>query len=233
MIGVTLPPSGAHVSEIVLRLSRLDSCSVSDALDKLSLRGAAIGIISLTVTSRIAGRVRTVKLGDPNEDLPKRHLGSGAIMAAEAGDVIVVEHRGITNVSGWGGLLSRGAVRKGVRAVIVDGACRDIDESRELGLPVFARAAVPLTARGRVAELAFGTPITIAGIAVKQNDFVVADGSGVVFVAAERAEDVVSCAEEIFRREQLMATAIDRGESVATVMGANYEDMLKLGGSQA
>jgi regulator of RNase E activity RraA len=122
--------------------------------------------------------------------------------------------------------LSRGAVRQGVAAVIVDGACRDLDESEELGLPVFARAAVPVTARGRVAEHAFNEPITVAGLAVNLGDLVLADGSGVVFVAAEKAEIVIAEAEAIYHREQLMAAAIDRGESMATVMGANYEDML-------
>jgi regulator of RNase E activity RraA len=213
------------------RLLRLDTCSVSDALDKLGLPGAVIGIAALTSKRRVAGPVRTVKLGAPMEGLPKRHLGAGAIMAAEAGDVIVVEHRGRLDVSGWGGLLSRGAVRKGVAAVIVDGACRDLDESEELGLPVFARAAAPVTARGRVAEHAFEEPITVAGLAVRPGDLVLADGSGVVFVAADKAETIIAAAEEIYAREQLMAAAIDRGDPISEVMAGNYEDMLKRGGA--
>jgi regulator of RNase E activity RraA len=220
-------PDRAAPEGFVERLLRLDTCSVSDALDKLGLPGAVIGIAALTAKRRVAGPVRTVKLGAPMEGLPKRHLGTGAIMAAAPGDVIVVEHRGRMDVSGWGGLLSRGAARKGVAAVIVDGACRDVDESEELGLPVFARAAVPVTARGRVAEHAFDEPITVAGLAVRPGDLVLADGSGVVFVAADQAEAIIVAAEEIFAREQLMAAAIDRGEPIAGVMGANYEEMLK------
>lgn len=164
---------------IVETLLQFDSCTVSDALDKLGLPGAVAGLAPLTLPGRrIAGRAITVKLGAPMEGLPKRHLGAGAVMAAKKGDIIVVEHRGRTDVSGWGGLLSRGAVRKGVAAVVVDGACRDIDESRELGLPVFARGAVPVTARGRVAEHDFNCPVTIAGNAVYPGDWLVADGSG-------------------------------------------------------
>jgi len=209
------------------RLRKLDSCSVSDALDKLGLAGAVTGLSPLTVRGRVAGPVITVKLGAPFEGQPKRHLGAGAVMAARAGDIIVVEHRGRTDVSGWGGLLSRGAVRRGVAAVIVDGACRDVDESQELGLPIYARAAVPVTARGRVAEHAFNEAITIAGIAVKPGDYVIADGNGVVFIDGARAEAIVSASEHIFAREQRMAEAIDRGEPIGEVMGASYEDMLK------
>ncbi len=147
-------------------------------------------------------------------------------MAAVPGDVIVVEHRARLDVSGWGGLLSRGAVLKGVAAVVVDGACRDVDEGLELGLPLYARAAVPVTARGRIAELSFNQPIRVAGVVVNPGDFVIADGSGVVFVDARAVEKILEAAEEIFHREQLMAAAIQRGEPIGDVMGASYEKML-------
>ena len=210
------------------KLLGFDSCTISDALDKLGLGGAVCGLMPLTLPGRrIAGRAVTVKLGAPMEGLPKRHLGAGAVMAAEPGDIIVVEHRGRADVSGWGGLLSRGAVKQGVSAVVVDGACRDIDESRDLGLPIFARAAVPVTARGRVAEHDFNCPVTIAGIAVMPGDWLVADGSGVVFIPASRLDDVIAVAGDILARESLMVRDIDGGVPIGEVMGANYEDMLK------
>ncbi|MCZ8018658.1 RraA family protein [Novosphingobium sp.] len=215
------------MSDLRTRLLALDTPSVSDALDKLGLSGAVTGIQSLTLPARVAGRVRTVKLGAPIPDLPKVHLGAGAISASESGDILVVEHRGRLDVSGWGGLLSRASVKRGIAAVVVDGAVRDVDESRDLGLPVFARAAVPVTARGRVAEHAFEQPITFAGLVVSPGDWVMADGSGVIFLSAARLEDIVGTAEDIFAREQLMAADIDAGRPITEVMGANYEDMLK------
>lgn len=216
------------MSDIASRLLKFDTCTISDALDKLGLQGAVSGLGPLTtVGKRVAGRAVTVKLGAPIEGLPKRHLGAGAIMAAEAGDIVVVEHRGRTDVSGWGGLLSRGAVRKGIVGVIVDGACRDVDESRDLELPVFALGVVPVTARGRVAEHDFNCPVTIAGVAVYPGDWSLADGSGVVFVRAAHIEAVLAEAEQILGRETLMAKAIDDGTPIGEVMGANYEDMLK------
>jgi regulator of RNase E activity RraA len=208
------------------RLAKLDTCAVSDALDKFRLAGAVIGLAPLTLRRRVAGSAVTVKLGAPIDGSSRRHLGAGAVMAAKEGDIIVVEHGGRTDVSGWGGLLSRGAVMKGVAAVVVDGACRDVDESHALGLPIFARAAVPVTARGRVAEHGFNEPITIGGVAVEPGDLVLADGNGVVFVSAARSEEVIAVAEEIFAREQLMAADIQRGRPIGEVMGAAYEQML-------
>jgi 4-hydroxy-4-methyl-2-oxoglutarate aldolase len=214
---------------LVDRLLKLDTCSVSDALDKLALPGAVTGLRALTQKVRIAGPVRTVKLGAPIEGGPRRHLGAGAIEISNRGDIIVVEHRGRTDVSGWGGLLSRGAVKKGVAGVIVDGACRDVDEANDLRLPIYARAGVPITARGRVAEHAFEEPITIAGLAVRPGDLVLADGSGVVFISSKEAAAVVAAAEEIFAREQAMAEAIDAGQPIGAVMGGDYEEMLNKG----
>jgi len=212
---------------IASRLGVLDTPTLSDALDKLGMSGAVFGIKPMTVMQTVVGKVVTVKLGAPMDGLPKRHLGAGAIMAASAGDVIVVEHRGRTDVSGWGGLLSRGALMKKVSGVLIDGAFRDIDEARELGLPVYARAAVPITARGRVAEHDFNSPITFSGVAVAPGDYVIADGSGIVFIKQDVAERVLEAAEDIFAREQIMAEAIEAGTPIGDVLGANYEDMLK------
>jgi len=116
---------------------------------------------------------------------------------------------------------------KGVAGVVVDGAARDIDEARELEFPVFARAAVPRTARSRVIEEDFNVPITVAGFQVSPGDLVLADGSGVTFVAAADAEEVLQTAEMIAGREALMKEAVLRGDSVVEVMGRDYEQMLQ------
>lgn len=216
------------MNDLRQRLLAMDTPSLSDALDKLKLPGAVTGLFALTVRKRIAGRVQTVRLGPAQEGLPKRHLGAAAIMASEAGDVIVVQH-GRDDVSGWGGLLSRGALAKGIEAVIIDGGFRDIDEAAELGLPIYGRAAVPVTARGRVAEHGWNEPVTLAGVPVSPGDLVLADGSGVVFVPGDRAEEVIATAEDIMRREALMAKDIEAGTPIGEVLGANYEDMLKNG----
>ncbi len=211
---------------VVAQLAKLDSCAVSDAFDKLGLQGVVSGLAAMTIPRRIAGRVRTVKLGAPREDVPKRHLGTATIASSEPGDIIVVEH-GRLDISGWGGLLTRAAMRRGVAGVIVDGGFRDLDEARELNFPIYARSSVPRTARGRVSEHAYNVRVTIGGVEVNPGDLVLADGSGVVFIPEGEAARVIEVAREIFEREALMAKAIDSGEAVDRVLGASYEDLLK------
>jgi 4-hydroxy-4-methyl-2-oxoglutarate aldolase len=211
---------------LVDRLLRLDTCAVSDACDRLGLSGAVLGIVPLSPPGKIAGRVVTVKLEEAKGRQATRHLCTAAIEAAGRGDVIVIENPRL-DAAGWGGILSAAAKTKGVAGVICDGAARDVDESRELEFPVFARAAVPRTARGRIIEESFNVPIRVGELTVSPNDLVLADGSGVVFLEAARAEEVLSNAEMIAAREVKMKEAVMAGDRVSEVMGRDYETMLE------
>lgn len=214
------------VDEWVERLRQLDTCAVSDAQDKLGIAGTVIGILPLYETGRIAGRAVTFRLKSKGNETTTRHLGTTAVEAADPGDIIVCDHRGRTDVAGWGGILSTAAKARGVAGVIIDGASRDVDEAKGLGLPLFARAAVPLTARGRIVEESANEPIEIGGVSLAPGDYVIADNSGVVVVPQGRAAEVVPEAESIVAREQAMARDVTVGKSVVEVMGINYEQML-------
>ena len=135
------------------RLMQLDSCALSDAMDRLGLRGVVSGLSALSAGRKIAGTAVTVQLGPDNGGPRKRHLCTAAVDAAGAGSIIVIEHGGRVDVAGWGGTLARGASRNRVEGVIIDGASRDIDECRAVDLPVYAKAGVPTTARGRMWKL--------------------------------------------------------------------------------
>lgn len=215
-------------TDLVQRLQALDSCAVSDALDSLGLAGTVTGIARQATGERIAGRVVTVTLGaERPEGHPVRHLCTAAIEAAAPGDVIVVEQRSGIDAAGWGGVLSNAAKVRGIAGVIVDGPARDIDESHEIGFPVFSRTTTARTARGRIHEQCFGEPITVGDVTVSQGDLVIADRSAVVFVPAGRAEEVIMAAERIVARETLMTNRVLDGDPVSAVMGADYEKMLE------
>jgi 4-hydroxy-4-methyl-2-oxoglutarate aldolase len=213
--------------EAISRLAKVDTCAVSDALDRLGLKGAVLGLGPLWPCPRIVGRAVTVKIKPAGLQKPKQHLCTPAIAAATASDVIVVDHGGRTDVAAWGGLLSLAAQVKKIRGVIVDGAARDVDESRELEFPVFARSAVQVTARGRVMQESFNEEIECAGAQVHPGDLVIADMSGVVFIPRVKEHEVLTQAEALAASEQRMAEAIRTGRSVVEVMETlGYEAML-------
>ena len=210
------------------RLTRLDACSVSDALDQLGLTASVTGMISLGASARIAGRVLTVRLaaGSQQPGTPSRHLCTSAVDRAQPGDVIVVEQRTGVEAAGWGGILSNAARQQAVAGAIVEGLARDIDEAADIGFPLYARGATARTARGRVYEAESGGAITVGVTQVCEGDYVVIDRSGAAFIPASRLADVLAAAERIVEREARMTKAVLRGERVSQVMGASYEDML-------
>lgn len=219
------------MNKFVERLSRLDSCAVSDALDKLGLQGSVTGIERFSTDRRITGQVLTVKLdraeGRGTSVTNSRHLCTAAIDAAKPGDIIVVEQRTGLDAASWGGNLSIGAQVRGVAGVIVEGPARDIDDSRKLDFTVFARSHTARTARGRIVEVATNEPITVGDVTVSPGDYVIADASAVVFVAQSEIARVLEAAEAIMQREDALAQAIRSGTPISQVMAGNYENMLK------
>lgn len=215
------------MTDLVARLAAVDSCAVSDALDRHGIAGVVTGLRPLAAPGRIAGRAVTVLLGPPVavDELPKRHLGTAAVDASGPGQVIVVAHQGRTDCAGWGGLLSRAAATRGIAGVVVDGAARDLAEAAETGLPVHARAATPVTARTRAVEHAWDVSVEVDGITVTPGDLVLADAGGVAVIPAGHAEQVLATAERIAATEAAMARAIETGTPVSDVMGKTYEEL--------
>jgi len=217
---------------IIERLAKLDTCAVSDALDSLTLKGATFGVRPLWPCRRIVGRAVTMKIKPAGLEQPKQHLGTAPIEAAQPGDIIVIDNGGKLEFSCWGGLLALSAKLKGLSGVVIDGASRDVDEARELQFPVYARSAVPMTARGRVVQESFNQEIQFAGVQCHPGDLVIADGSGVVIIAKEKEQEVVPAAEAIYQKEQEMADGIRKGYSGREMLEKlGYEQMLKKPGN--
>lgn len=211
------------------RLLALSTTNVSDALDALGFKGATYGIRPMYEgVGKIAGSAVTLKMTAAGETKGKVHLGIRAIEAAQPGDVVVVDNGGRLDASCWGGILANGASLKGVSGVVVDGACRDVDDYVEIGFPVYARGAVVATARGRVMEESTNTMIQFGGVQVRPGDGVLADRSGVVIVPQEHLEAVVSKAEELFQKEEAMVADLRAGLSSLEVdQKYSYEKMLQ------
>ena len=238
-----LPPVGAIArtggDPLVRRLRRLDACAVSDALDKLGIAGVVTGLQQRSGPDsgggRVAGKPVTMKGGEgPTRAGPPVHLGCTAIAAAGPDHVIVVEQRSGIEAGCWGGLLTLGAMVRGVEGVVADGPLRDVDEALGYGFAVWSRSLTSRTARGRVVELGTQVPVTIGAgpgaggeVVVNPGDYVLADRSAVIFIRPADIEPVLAAAEAIVAKEAAMADAIRAGTPIDEVMGGDYEHMLK------
>jgi regulator of RNase E activity RraA len=150
---------------LLAQFAALEVATVSDALDTCGLPPGLGGLRPMWGRPKVAGFAVTVELEplsrQPDAEDGGAHILTGAIAGAGPDDVIVVANGGRTDVSSWGGIVSTGAAVRSVRGVITDGACRDVGQARELGFPVFARAQVPVTARGRLRQKSAGEPVLV------------------------------------------------------------------------
>ena len=175
------------------RFEKLSTTNVADAEDALGIKGATYGIRPMRESwGKVVGRAVTIKMAAAGETKNQHHLGMTAISVARSGDIIIVDNAGRLDTSCWGGILANSAKAKGVGAVIVDGAVRDLDDCIEIDFPVYARGTVVWTARGRIMEQSTNEMISFGGVQVHPGDVVMGDRSGVVIVPWERIDDVVA-----------------------------------------
>jgi 4-hydroxy-4-methyl-2-oxoglutarate aldolase len=144
--------------------------------------------------ARCAGPAVTAN-GTPGDNLVLYR----ALEAARPGDVLVVAIGPAAVAGHWGGLLTRAALRAGVAGLVIDGSIRDVAEIAQLGLPVFFRGRSPRKAVKR----GWGTvndDVTIDDVVIRADDWIVADGDGVVVV---RSADIDRVRTEAHAIEQV------------------------------
>jgi 4-hydroxy-4-methyl-2-oxoglutarate aldolase len=204
---VSFPRASARQLDALRGFAGLTS-TTSDVLDelgwRLSVPASAIcprhagggSVIGHALTLKYLPERPHLRHRNKDESVPKlaHHI---AFRLARPGDVIVVDAVGCGEVSVMGGLAAASAVRAGVAAVIVDGAVRDVSDVRSSGLPTWSRYVTPVTGKERLEAISINAPIQCAGVQVRPGDIVIADDSGVCFVPAELADQVLERVLEV------------------------------------
>jgi regulator of RNase E activity RraA len=214
------------------RLAKLDTTTVSDALDFLALPGATVGLRPLWDCPKVVGRASTVQLGPKTGSAPTMHLISPVIAAIDSDERVLVIAGGIDGISCWGDILANAAKVKKVRGTVIDGFSRDIEGSESIDYPVYGRGVTMVSARNRIVQIASGEPVNVAGVIVNEDDYVIADRCGTVFVSAARIDEVLDLAERIARRQDGMVQAVRAGRSVEEVMHDKEFEAIKAGATK-
>jgi len=149
---------------------------------------------------RIAGPAYPVR-NEPGDNL-MLHIAihrapPGAVLVCQAGDHDFAQAGG--NVCAW-------AQKRGIAGMVVDGAVRDVGESRANGFALFGRGIIPIPARrGKMGVL--NGPVTCGGVAVVPGDMVIADEEGIVVLPGAKAEDILRAATA--KAEKDAATSLE------------------------
>jgi len=184
-------------------LAALGSATVHEAGARTPV--VDVPLVQVVPGSRAAGPARTVRCGR-GDNL----MVHAAVAEALPGEVLVLTMPEPAPVALVGELLATQAQGRGVAALLVDAAVRDVEELRELGLPVWARY-VRVRGAEKSAVGTIGEPVEVGGATIRQGDVVVLDEDGVVVVAQERVEEVLVAARERAERERVKRAKLQAG----------------------
>lgn len=193
------------------RASRLDTATLSDALDRLGLVGQCYRIHPRSTASRMTGRAWTLLYGPAGS--PAGTVGD-YIDDVPPGHVVVLDNGGRDNATVWGDILTEIAHRKGIAGTLIDGINRDVALSLELGYPIYSRGHWMRTGKDRVQVEATQVPVNIGDVRVAPGDLIRGDADGVVVIAREHEDKVLAAAEEIQRAEDAIRESVRNGMSL-------------------
>lgn len=192
----------------VARAAKLETATLSDALDKLGIAGQCLGIKPLDHKFRLAGRAFTLAyapvghpvgtVGDFIDDVPE-------------GGVVVIDNGGRPDATVWGDILTFTANKNGLGGTVIDGACRDTHLALDLGYPMYSRSYSMRTGKDRVQLDATQVVVTIGDVRVSPGDIMRGDSDGVVAIPRDREDEVLDTAEEIDAAEGRIRDAIASG----------------------
>jgi regulator of RNase E activity RraA len=140
-----------------------------------------------------------------------------AIDLCEPGDVVVIDSHGSVNTAFWGENMTMSAINRGVAGVLIDGACRDVEEIRKLRFPVMCKGIVPnvgsISGYGHV-----NVAIQCAGVAVSPGDLIVVDGNGVVVVPRDESPAILEQAGRLLATEHVLQEKIRAGATIGQLV---------------
>ncbi len=196
----------------VTRASRLDTASISDALDRLGIAGQCLGIKPRDHSFRMTGRAYTVLYG------PVDYASPGTvgdyIDNLEPGTVVVLDNAGREDATVWGDILTWLAHTKHLSGTVIDGANRDTHLCLELNYPIFSRSYSMRTGKDRVQVNAEQVPVTIGQARVQPGDILRGDADGVVVIPQTQEAEILEAAEQITVAEERIREIIASGRTL-------------------
>jgi regulator of RNase E activity RraA len=198
-------------AKVVEEFKKLDTTSVSDAMDRMGVTGGLLGIKPVVDGTSICGTAFTV-----------RYVPCGTVKGTvgdflddvEAGKVCVLDNGGRDYCTVWGDIMSIAAMKKGISGTVIDGVCRDIPAIRGMRYPIFTKGCFMVTGKDRVQCDGVNIPVSISGVQVKPGDLIIGDATGVLRVPSENALDVLKAALEIAEKERLIEDLVKSGKSL-------------------
>lgn len=196
---------------IIEAYKKLDSTSISDAMDRLGIPAGLYGIKPVTAGVKMCGQAFTVRYVPCGE--VKGTVGD-FLDDVEPGQVCVLDNGGRDYCTVWGDIMAMVASMRGIAGTVIYGVCRDITDIRAIKYPIFSKGYYMVTGKDRVEVAEVGGPVTVAGVKVCPGDLVFGDDTGALVIPRDRAERVLEIAREIEEKEERIRNALKQGVSL-------------------
>ena len=215
------------MSNLVYKLNPMPAKIAPEKLDRLAqLETATIGhfyhygfadpAISPVVSGKVvAATVCTVAIPGLDSTLLHHCLG-----LTGPGYFLAVDRLGDRKYACWGGAVTRMAMLMKLSGGCVDGPHTDTAEIMEQDFPLWSRGASPVTTRLYNTGGGFNVPVSIGGAAVLPGYAVLADDSGVLFIAPEDLDQVLERGEEMTASGRISEAQISEGRILGEMTGA-------------
>lgn len=207
---ISTPRRGPLTTEQISFLQSVDSPTISNAIERFTVRDRTEGFIGGAVRSLfpelgvMVGSAVTVTVANPRG----RAVSADPFWrmwdaVREIGGPVVLVLQDIsgapTRCAQFGEVMATIARRLGVVGVVTDGGVRDLAEVKALGLHYFAPYAVASHGNSEILEI--GLPVTIDGQVVRTGDILHGDLNGVVVVPHEILDQLPPIVDDVRANE--------------------------------
>lgn len=186
------------------------TCAISDSMGRFNAMTSNMKPLFHGI--RIVGTAVTAKALASDLAAPFK-----AIDLAKPGDIIVIDGHDSVNSAFWGENMSMSAMNRGVLGAVVDGACRDVEEIRDIKFPVICKGTVPnvgsISGYGQV-----NVTVQCGGVAVSPGDVIIIDMNGTVVVPKEEAKTVLEKAKSLLETEHIVQDKIKKGATIGELV---------------
>lgn len=192
------------------------SADAADAAERLTKSRAHMdGAVRRLAGDAVLGPAVTMRLvRDDQASLMSEGLKAIQVVEhAPAGSVIVVCSDGNADFAVFGPTFATLAKARAVGGFVIDGAMRGLTDLRRIGVPVFARGAVPGSAGGHYRLEAVNQPVHCAGVDIAPGDVVVGDEDGVAVVPKAIGPEATAKARALREEKEAMLPLIARFKS--------------------
>ncbi|MBB3897030.1 ribonuclease activity regulator RraA [Roseococcus suduntuyensis] len=215
-------------------LEKITTATLTTVLLKKGLRSVWMrGAAPFTPAAqgkRLVGEAFTLRFVPAREDLATPASWASpistraAIEAMPEGVIAVADAMGVTDAGIFGDILCARLAKRGVTALVTDGAVRDVAGVNGTGLPVWCAGGAAPPSVASLTFVAWQEPIGCGGVAVFPGDIIVADADGCVLIPADIVDAVTTEAIEQERLEGWIMKQVEDGMALPGLYPANAEN---------